>query len=179
MEKLKDINLFDSELNILDTIYPVGSLYWTRDSSFDPNISFVGHWEKIEGKFVLAAGGGYNNLDSGGRATVSGSDLPKHTHAIGGTATGSTTSTGGHSHNVSVTSDKDVWVSDYVATVLGPGSAYFESKKLTSTGSTTTNGDHNHNVSVNLPANTGNNTENANMNIMPPYTVRICWERLS
>lgn len=169
MEKLKDINLFDSELNILDTIYPVGSLYWTRDSSFDPNISFVGHWEKIEGKFVLAAGGGYNNLDSGGRATVSGSDLPKHTHAIGGTISG-----GGHGHSVYV-SGEFVQVNSGITSVpFDPGLGWAQ---RTYYGATYGDNDGNH--SHNLPANTGNNTENTNMNIMPPYTVRICWERLS
>ena len=34
--------------NLYDMIYPIGTLYQTTDSDFDPNDSFSGEWENIE-----------------------------------------------------------------------------------------------------------------------------------
>lgn len=40
---------------LLDVFYPVGSIYISMDSSFDPNVSFGGTWAKIEnGRFIEA-----------------------------------------------------------------------------------------------------------------------------
>ena len=39
--------------NVADTIYPVGSLYWTGNQNFDPNVSFGGTWVQIKDRFVL------------------------------------------------------------------------------------------------------------------------------
>lgn len=38
-------NRFDS---LLDIIYPIGTVYHTKDSGFDPNLYFNGLWELIE-----------------------------------------------------------------------------------------------------------------------------------
>lgn len=41
--------------SLLDMFYPVGSVYMSMDSSFDPNISWGGIWVKIEsGRFIEA-----------------------------------------------------------------------------------------------------------------------------
>ena len=40
-------------VNIMDIIYPVGSIYETMDSSFNPSKSFGGTWERIKGKVIV------------------------------------------------------------------------------------------------------------------------------
>lgn len=40
-------------VNITDIIYPVGSIYETMDSSFNPSESFGGTWERIKGKVLV------------------------------------------------------------------------------------------------------------------------------
>ncbi len=59
---------------LLDFIYPVGSYYWSS-SSTNPGTLFGGTWTQITGRFVLAAGGGYNSGATGGAAT--------HSHGVG------------------------------------------------------------------------------------------------
>lgn len=54
--------------------HPVGSYYWSS-SSTNPGTLFGGTWTQITGRFVLAAGGGYNVGATGGAAT--------HSHGTG------------------------------------------------------------------------------------------------
>lgn len=61
---------------LLDSIYPVGCLYWSSDST-DPGTLFGGTWSPITDKFVLAAGSTYSVGDTGGSA------IHKHLAPIG------------------------------------------------------------------------------------------------
>ena len=81
---------------LLDYIYPVGSLYWSSRST-DPGTLFGGTWTPITDRFVLAAGPTYSAGGSGGAASVSHKHLApvgynaNHTHgiiAINGTVAG-------------------------------------------------------------------------------------------
>lgn len=66
----------DSKVSALfDLIYPVGSIYYTNNASFSPNVSFNGTWEQIKDVFLLAAGDTYVGGTNGGSAT--------HTHGAG------------------------------------------------------------------------------------------------
>lgn len=56
---------------MLNTIYPVGSIYISVDANFDPSVSFGGTWEKIEDRFLLAAGTTYQGGSEGGSETHS------------------------------------------------------------------------------------------------------------
>ncbi len=58
-----------------DVIYPVGSIYYTNNANFSPNVSFNGTWEQIKDVFLLAAGDTYVGGTNGGSAT--------HTHGAG------------------------------------------------------------------------------------------------
>ena len=49
--------------------WPVGSLYWTLDASFDPGSSFGGTWVRVKDTFVYAAGDNDSIGDTGGVAT--------------------------------------------------------------------------------------------------------------
>ena len=72
--------------SIVDLIYPVGSYYWSSQST-DPGTLFgIGTWTQITNKFVFAAGGSYASGDTGGEAMhqLTISEMPKHTHTTTG-----------------------------------------------------------------------------------------------
>lgn len=50
--------------------WPVGSLYWTLDSTFDPGSSFGGTWVRVKDTFVWAAGDSDTINTTGGAKTV-------------------------------------------------------------------------------------------------------------
>lgn len=68
---------------ILDLVYPVGSLYWSRNST-DPGTLFGGTWTRVKDVFILAAGDTYAQGATGGAATVTltASQMPEHNHTI-------------------------------------------------------------------------------------------------
>ncbi len=67
--------------DLLDAIYPVGSIYQSVNST-SPATLFGGTWERIEDKFLLAAGGTYAAGSTGGEASVSLTveEIPSHNH---------------------------------------------------------------------------------------------------
>ena len=65
---LKEID--DTVSALFDLIYPVGSIYYTNNANFSPNVSFNGTWEQIKDVFLLAAGDTYVGGTNGGAATV-------------------------------------------------------------------------------------------------------------
>ena len=71
--------------NIVDVIYPVGSIYISeRDTN--PATLFGGYWVKIEDRFLLSAGSSYTLGATGGAATVTltanQSGLKAHNHTF-------------------------------------------------------------------------------------------------
>lgn len=64
-------------LATLDMLYPIGSIYLSVNST-NPSSYFGGTWERIQDKFILAAGSTYGAGTTGGSAT--------HTHALGNSA---------------------------------------------------------------------------------------------
>lgn len=42
MASPKYLKIFDKKFNLVDFCYPVGSLYWTSNADFDPNVEFGG-----------------------------------------------------------------------------------------------------------------------------------------
>ena len=63
-------------------IYPIGSIYISVSSTFNPATAFGGTWERIEDTFLLAAGSTYAGGTTGGSATVTLTEeqMPSHTH---------------------------------------------------------------------------------------------------
>ena len=83
--------------NMTDTIYPVGSLYWSSKST-NPASLFGGTWVQIKDRFVLACGDTYTSSGATGGAssvTLSVSNMPSHTHSF--TPSGKVSS---HSHGL-------------------------------------------------------------------------------
>ena len=98
MSKIKELNIFKKNVSLLDARYPVGSIYWTEDGSFDPNEYWGGTWEQIKDRFLMAAGTTYKTVgDIGGAASVklTTNNIPAHSH---------TTSSHSHPFYVGVTS---------------------------------------------------------------------------
>lgn len=69
------------DYSIIDTIYPVGSIYMSVNST-NPGTIFGGTWEQIQDTFLLAAGQTYTAGATGGEAehTLTQSEMPTHTH---------------------------------------------------------------------------------------------------
>lgn len=73
---------FVSQSSLLDLIYPIGSYYWSSNST-NPGTIFGGTWEQIKDKFVLAVGDTYTTVNvTGGEAahTLTKQEMPNHNH---------------------------------------------------------------------------------------------------
>ena len=68
---------------LFDIVYPVGSIYMSV-SSTSPATLFGGTWERIQDRFLLAAGSSYTAGNTGGEAahTLTVNEMPAHSHAI-------------------------------------------------------------------------------------------------
>lgn len=66
--------------NIANSIYPVGSIYISVNST-NPSTLFGGTWEQIKDRFLLACGSTYSNGSMGGSAThkLTPKELPQQT----------------------------------------------------------------------------------------------------
>lgn len=71
--------------DIKDTIYPIGSFYFTADS-VSPAALFGGIWEQIKDRFLLASGDKYIAGATGGEAEhiLTIAELAKHSHPFPG-----------------------------------------------------------------------------------------------
>ena len=65
-EKLSDKTLIE----ILKLVYPIGSIYTSRENTNPSTLFGFGTWEQISGKFILAANEKYPVDDTGGFETV-------------------------------------------------------------------------------------------------------------
>ena len=68
--------------SVIDSIYPVGSIYMSVNST-NPGTLFGGTWQQIEDTFLLSAGQTYTAGDTGGEAThtLTVNEMPSHSHA--------------------------------------------------------------------------------------------------
>lgn len=117
------------EMGIFDAIYPVGSLYISVND-VSPATLFGGTWEKIEDRFLLAAGGNYeagsenaNGVSS--KATV---NIPAHKHLTPLVKSGNYLGfwTGGDSTNLSLSNR--IVVSGGTYTNSASASTFYTSK---------------------------------------------------
>ena len=72
-----------SKANILQSVYPVGSIYMSTAST-SPAELFGGTWERIKDRFLLAVGDTYTAGSTGGEAThtLTEDEMPTHRHAV-------------------------------------------------------------------------------------------------
>ena len=155
--------------NWLDQVYPVGSIYLTL-SSAEPSATFGGNWQRIEGKFLLAAGGTYSAFAEGGSATtqIATTNLPK----ITGETANSPSLAHYHKMNYSETtgsgSNRATPVSwnDSTGNKVATSTSYKSGDEATLV--------HKHSFTIN---NGGDNP--TALNTMPPYLVVYAWVRLA
>jgi len=96
-------------LQVLQAVYPVGSIYCSYGSTSPAVLFGFGSWTKIEGRFLLGANSTYSLGSQGGAATVTltVNQIPSHSHTASSasagshTHTASTASAGAHTHSVS------------------------------------------------------------------------------
>ena len=86
IEMLAESIVFDKlngiDTTILEAAYPIGSIYIST-SNTDPKTLFgIGTWERIQDRFLLAAGGTYTAGETGGEAvhTLTIEEMPSHAH---------------------------------------------------------------------------------------------------
>ena len=85
-------------LQVLQAVYPVGSIYCSYGSTSPAVLFGFGSWTKIEGRFLLGASSTYGLGSMGGAATVTltVNQIPSHNHGA------STGGAGGHTHTVTI-----------------------------------------------------------------------------
>ena len=147
----------------LKKVYPVGSIYMSTVSTNPATLFGFGTWEAMPaGRVLLAQGKSswgttYNAGSTGGEAThqLTVGEMPSHNHS------GSTNTTGVHTHTFTVTSEEIG--NDSNKPTVGYNNA--------GTYTTSSAGNHSHTVTIN---NTGSNTAHNNM---MPYISVYMWKR--
>lgn len=182
-KQVRDVDALH-EQDILERLYPVGSLYLTLNS-VNPTAFLGGVWERVEGRFLLGAGTAYPANSTGGSANAT---IPTHTHS----ATVTVDSNGEHIHNITGTAASGGAHTHAMGTRWSNGtgsqSAYVASSKRRAvalntssagihthnvTGTAASGGAHTHSGSVSV-ANTGVSGTGKNM---PPYLAVYIWKR--
>ncbi|EAX96115.1 hypothetical protein TVAG_446150 [Trichomonas vaginalis G3] len=142
---------------ILQTLYPVGSLYTSMNSTNPATVLGFGTWQQIVDKFLYCAN---SSKQTGGSKKIKEANLPAHTH------TGTTNFSGDHIHSLR---DHPLYNSDYKAgnDVLSP--SYNNSAKKTFR-PTEPGGNHSHTFTTN-PTGSGED-------YMPPFMTVYAWYRV-
>ena len=195
-----------AQLNLLlNTVYPVGCLYWSSDSTDPATLFGIGTWTQIKDTFIWAKGDSDTVNATGGAKTVTleTANLPSHSHTInnGNTSSGGTITTAGFRGVSSTTSDSSSSTTGYESaththntSIDGDfGTAYYGEgiaqnqryARARSYPSGTESANHYHNMqhthtvtsSGYLYGKTDSTGSGTAVSIMPPYTVKYCWER--
>lgn len=121
---------------LLNLIYPVGSIYMSI-SSTSPATFLGGTWERIQDRFLLAAGSTYTAGATGGSAThtLTTSEMPSHIHSrikyvsnedwsLGDASNLGTAEADAYSAGPSVTTSQNVKMSHWRTSATGGGAAH-------------------------------------------------------
>lgn len=104
------ISTLKRPLELLDNIYPVGSIYMNI-SNINPENLFGGTWIQLKDTMLLGVGDTYSENSTGGAAThtLITDELPSHSHTFTGSSATSGNQSVGHTHTYT----------DYYATTTG------------------------------------------------------------
>lgn len=151
---------------LADILYPVGTVYLSV-SEVDPGTMFGGTWQRIEDRFLLAAGSSYAAGSTGGRSslTLTAAMMPSHTHAVRGYTAAETIT---HDHSLPNIAQGGSGSGAYAESWSG-GSGGRDLR--TDTYSVT----HNHSIDLTTQAaGSGQSIE-----LLPPYMAVYVWKRVS
>ncbi|EAX79137.1 hypothetical protein TVAG_205140 [Trichomonas vaginalis G3] len=142
---------------MLQTLYPIGSIYTSMNSTRPEVVLGFGTWTQIVDRFLYCAN---SSKETGGSKTISGANLPAHSHYVSLT----TSREGGHRHKywdwTGMTKGKGYDVKDNVQFAIN---CYLDNTEV--------GGDHTHFVSG-YTQTTGQSKE-----YMPPYMTVYAWYR--
>ncbi|EAX93865.1 hypothetical protein TVAG_439680 [Trichomonas vaginalis G3] len=142
---------------ILQTLYPIGSIYTSMNSTRPETVLGFGTWTQIVDRFLYCAN---SSKETGGSKTISGENLPAHSHYIDL----STSQAGWHSHRYwnwsAMTKGKGYDVKDNVQFAIN---CYWSN--------TEGGGNHTHRVSGYTQ------TTGQSKDYMPPYMTVYAWYR--
>lgn len=172
LEEYEDkIKLQDEKISdLLNVFYPVGSIYETMDSSFDPNKKWGGTWERIKGRTLVGVDENDNDFKivnkEGGEKThrLSASEMPSHNHRISVTEE----SAGGHKHTTELYHRNNVYTGN------GNTDAYHWSIGTKYSVSTSENGSHTHKIIATI----GTTGSGLSHNNLQPYVTCFIWKRI-
>ncbi|EAX67891.1 hypothetical protein TVAG_564560, partial [Trichomonas vaginalis G3] len=142
---------------ILQTLYPIGSIYTSMNSTKPEVVLGLGTWTQIVDRFLYCAN---SSKETGGSKTISGANLPAHSHYINL----STSEAGLHSHRF--------W--DWSGMTKGKGYDVKEDVKFAINcywSNTEVGGSHTHRVSGYTQ------TTGQSKDYMPPYMTVYAWYR--
>jgi hypothetical protein len=154
------------ETDLLNRMYPVGSVYFTRKSpaEFNPNNEFGGSWRRLgngyDERFIYNLNnnhGSYENGSGGWGTSTAASDVPLQAHSH----TGTTSTNGAHTHTYGAWKPKRAGDGSKWGTADNDGSY-----------TTSSNGDHNHTFTTDT-AGSGNGSHSHTV----PYIGVFGWER--
>lgn len=83
--------------NMLDLVYPTGSIFQSMNDNHNPQTLFGGNWGAIDGYFlqsVATSTANANTAIGGNAVTLTVNNLPSHVHSIAGAYTSSSGSDG-------------------------------------------------------------------------------------
>ncbi|EAY08745.1 hypothetical protein TVAG_251710 [Trichomonas vaginalis G3] len=144
---------------ILQTVYPIGSIYTSMNSTRPEVVLGFGTWTQIVDRFLYCAN---SSKETGGSKTISGENLPAHSHYIDLT----TAEAGWHKHRF--------W--DWSAMKKGKGYDVKDDVQFAINcfwGSTQGEGNHIHRVSGYTQ------TTGQSKDYMPPYMTVYAWYRIA
>ncbi|EAY18383.1 hypothetical protein TVAG_045850 [Trichomonas vaginalis G3] len=142
---------------ILQTVYPIGSIYTSMNSTRPEVVLGFGTWTQIVDRFLYCAN---SSKETGGSKTISGENLPAHSHYVDL----STSQAGWHKHKF--------W--DWSAMKKGKGYDVKDNVQFAINcfwGNTQGDGNHTHRVSGYTQ------TTGQSKDYMPPYMTVYAWYR--
>ena len=150
--------------DILGLVYPVGAIYLSTVATSPATLFGFGTWERIQDRFLLAAGSTYSAGATGGEAThtLTVDEMPKHTHKQLGAQ-------GGEENTSPVTqlyqNDGNVVVYDSTGAPLWYTSTMSQAERIY------------RQTAINQDGITGEAGGNKPHNNMPPYLAVYVWKR--
>lgn len=161
-ETITPYSLSTSLQNIVDVIYPIGSYYWSSEST-NPSDLFGGTWEQITDRFLYAVGTKAVNITGGEENHILTVDeSPAHTHTRGTMEITGAFIGGGQSNT------------------YGEG-CFFSSDEASPYTNADSGNSRNHLVQMQASKTWEGETSSVGSNIahnnMPPYLTAYCWHR--